>query len=135
MNTKAAVALLSLVVFAGTPGFAETTAPVAKAASDKASYTECTVADVFAKKDALAGKNISIKGKVTKFSGGIMGTNWFHIKDGTGSAGTDDFVVTSGDVAKVGDQVVVKGELSKDVDFGYGYKYAVIIKDAKVTAK
>lgn len=130
----ATAAILSLVAFAGT-AIAESKAPAPKAAADKGSFTECTVVDVFTKKDTLAGKNIAVKGKVTKFSGGIMGTNWFHIKDGTGSAGTDDLVVTSNDVAKVGDQVVVKGALSKDVDFGSGYKYAVIMQSAKVTAK
>lgn len=128
MNVKRVLVLAAIL------SFALVAAPMAKAA-DNASYTQCTVAEVFAKKDALAGKNISVKGKVVKFSGGIMGTNWFHIKDGTGSAGTDDLVVTSDDVAKVGDQVVVKGELSRDVDFGAGYKYAVIVQKGKVTAK
>lgn len=123
-------AILSLVVFGGTAGYAET-----KASADKGSFTECTVQDVFTKKAALAGKDIAVKGKVVKFSGGIMGTNWFHIKDGTGSTGTDDLVVTSKDVAKVGDQVVARGKLSTEVDFGSGYKYAVIIQDAKVSAK
>jgi hypothetical protein len=135
MNTKhllAAAAILSLVAFGGTASFAETNA---KAASEAVSSTECTVSDVFTKTAALKGKSIAISGKVVKFSGGIMGTNWFHIKDGTGSAGTDDLVVTSNDVAKVGDQVVAKGVLFTDVDFGAGYKYAVIIKDGKVTAK
>jgi hypothetical protein len=140
MNTKhalAAAAIFSLVAFAGTASFAETNAaaPAAKAASDKASYTECTVADIFAKKADLAGKNITIKGKVVKASSGIMGTNWYHIQDGTGSAGTNDFIVTSDDSAKAGDQIVAKGELSTDVDFGAGYKYAVIMKGGTVTAK
>jgi hypothetical protein len=138
MNTKhalAAAAIFSLVAFSGTVSLAETNAAAPVAASDKAAYTECTVADVFAKKADLAGKNVAIKGKVVKFSGGIMGTNWFHIQDGTGSAGTNDFVVTSNDVAKVGDQVVAKGELSTDVDFGAGYKFAVIIKGGTVTAR
>ncbi|TAL15496.1 hypothetical protein EPN96_12705 [bacterium] len=140
MKTKhllSAAVVLSLVTIACTAGFSETKAaePAVKAASEAASYTDCTVSDVFTKTAALKGKNIAITGKVVKFSGGIMRTNWFHIKDGTGSAGTDDLVVTSNDVAKVGDQVVVKGELSTDVDFGAGYKYAVIIKDGKVTAK
>lgn len=133
MNMKRAVvtvAIFSLVAFAATATFAEN-----KAAADKGSYTECTVKDVFEKKAALAGKDIVVKGKVVKFSSGIMGTNWFHIKDGTGSAGTDDLVVTSNDVAKVGDQVVARGKLSTDVDFGAGYKYVVIVKDGKVTAK
>lgn len=132
MNLKRALATAAVFSFAalmGTASLAET-----KAAAP-VSYSECTVQDVFLKKADLAGKNIAVKGKVIKFSSGIMGTNWFHIKDGTGAAGTDDLVVTSKDTAKVGDQVVVRGSLSTDVDFGAGYKYAVIIKDGKVSAK
>lgn len=140
MNTKRALAtaaLFSLIALAGTVCLAETkaAAPAAKAASGEVSYTECKVVDVFTKKDTLAGKNILVKGKVAKFSGGIMGTNWFHIKDGSGSAGTDDLVVTSKNSGKAGDEVVVRGELSTNVDFGSGYKYDVIIQDGKVSAK
>ena len=140
MNRKhilAAAVIFSIAVFSGTASLAETkaAAPEAKAASDKITYTECTVSDVFTKKATLAGKNIAIKGSVVKVSSCIMGTNWYHIKDGTGSAGTDDLVATSGDTARVGDQVVVRGVLATDVDFGSGYKYAVIMKDSQVTAK
>lgn len=93
-----------------------------------------TVAEVFAQKAALADKPVLIRGKVTKFSGGIMGKNWMHLQDGTGTAEQKDFdltVTTMGEVA-VGDVIVVRGVVRTDKDFGAGYAYAVIVEDATI---
>lgn len=89
-----------------------------------------TVAEVFAKKDSLKGKKISVRGKVTKVSEGIMGKNWAHIQDGTGKEGTSDLTVTSAQTAKMGDIVVVTGTLAVGKDFGMGYFYDAIVEDA-----
>ena len=94
-----------------------------------------TVADVFAKKDELSGKPVKIRGKVVKFSPEIMGKNWIHLQDGTGEAGTNDLTVTTTAVAKVGDTVVITGNLVTDKDFGYGYAYDVMVEDAEVTVE
>jgi hypothetical protein len=91
-----------------------------------------TVADIFAQKTALAGKPVKIRGKVVKFSPEIMGKNWLHIQDGSGQTGSNDLTVNTSEVAKVGDTVVVSGNLMVAKDFGYGYQYDVIIEDAKV---
>lgn len=94
-----------------------------------------TVGDVFAKKTALAGKPVTVRGKVVKFSPEIMGKNWLHIQDGTGGEGTNDLTVTTAGVAKLGDTVLISGVLIADKDFGYGYKYDVIVEDAAVTVE
>lgn len=64
-----------------------------------------------------------------------MGKNWIHVQDGTGSDGTNDLTVTTNAVAAVGNTVLVKGNLSADKDFGFGYKYEVVIEDAAVTVE
>jgi len=92
-----------------------------------------TVADVFAQKAALNGKPVKIRGKVVKFTPEIMGKNWIHLQDGSGQQGSNDLTVTTSGAAKTGDTVVVAGKLSVDKDFGYGYKYDVIVEDAQVT--
>jgi len=94
-----------------------------------------TVAAIYAEKDALAGKSVRVRGKVVKALSGIMGANWLHIQDGTGSAGTNDLTVTTSQMAEVGAMVVVEGVLGVDRDFGSGYKYAVIIEGAAVTVE
>lgn len=95
-----------------------------------------TVGEIFEKKDALANKPVAVQGKVVKVSRGIMGKNWLHLQDGTGSqaAGTNDLMVTTDSVPEVGDVVTIKGNLSRDRDFGAGYRYAVIIENAEVTS-
>jgi hypothetical protein len=95
-----------------------------------------TVAEAYSKSAKLNKKKVVIHGQVVKFSTGIMGKNWIHIQDGTGSEKkkNHNLVCTSKtDIADVGDVVTVSGTLIKDRDFGSGYKYAVIIEDAKVT--
>lgn len=92
-----------------------------------------SVAEVFAERKALDGKNVLVRGKVVKSMSGIMGKNWLHVKDGTGASGTDDLVVTTNVAAKVGDKVLVNGKLASDKDFGSGYRYDAIVEDAEVT--
>jgi ribosomal protein S17 len=96
-----------------------------------------TVAEINTAKTDLAGKEVTLRGKVVKYNAQIMGKNWLHIQDGSGdaAAGTNDITVTSSTEAKVGDTVLVSGTLSLDKDFGYGYKYALIIEDAKVSVE
>ena len=74
-----------------------------------------------------------VRAKVVKFSPNIMGKNWIHLQDGTGTKGTDDLTVTTATSVKVGDTILVSGVVVINRDFGYGYKYDVIIEDAKVT--
>jgi uncharacterized lipoprotein YbaY len=102
---------------------------------DKASGADArTVAEVYAQKAQLKDKPVTIRGKVVKYNAGIMGKNWLHIRDGSGKADKDnDLTVTSQDVAKVGDVVVVKGAVRTDKDFGAGYAYPVIVEDARIS--
>jgi hypothetical protein len=92
-----------------------------------------TVAEVFAEKDALAGQKVTLRGKVVKANANIMGTNWLHVRDGSGAEGTDDLTVnTAGFVPSVGDTVLVTGTVALNKDFGMGYSYDVIVEDAEV---
>ena len=102
--------------------------PIPKAEGD----TGHTVAEIHTNKDALSGKTVSVRGKVSKFNAGIMGKNWLHLQDGTSTEGHIDITVTTQDTAKVGDVVLVKGTLATDKDFGAGYKYDAIIEKAKI---
>jgi hypothetical protein len=94
-----------------------------------------TVEEIYLKKAELSGKKVSVHGKVVKYNSGIMGSNWIHLQDGTGSSaeGTNDLTITTQGEANVGDMVLVSGMLTTDKDFGAGYKYDVIIEDAAVT--
>ncbi len=93
-----------------------------------------TVKQIYADKNDLAGKTVKVRGKVTKFNPNIMGRNWIHIQDGTGSSNDYDLMITSKDIVKVGDVVVAEGTVAVNKDFGAGYSYPVMIEDANVKA-
>lgn len=92
-----------------------------------------TVGEIYSKANELGGKEILLSARVVKFSPNIMGTNWLHVQDGSGTEETSDLTVTTDGHAQVGDLVLVMGKLSVDKDFGAGYKYHVIIEGATVT--
>jgi hypothetical protein len=93
-----------------------------------------SIADLWARRAALSGQAVTVRGKVVKVSEQIMGRNWIHLQDGTGSAAdrTNDLTITTVDSVKNGDVVVVKGVLAVDKDFGAGYAYGAILENAKV---
>lgn len=103
-------------------------APVPKATGANAR----TVAEVITKRTELKDKEVLVRGRVVKFNGGIMGKNWVHLRDGSGSAEkeTNDILVTTQAETKVGDIVTVKGTVRNDKDFGAGYAYKVLIEEA-----
>jgi hypothetical protein len=70
-----------------------------------------------------------------KYNAQIMGKNWLHVRDGSGTEGTNDLTITTAGTAKVGDLVLVTGTLAADRNFGSGYKYALIVEDAKVVVE
>jgi hypothetical protein len=108
-------------------------APAADVHVEKASGG-MTVAEVWAAKRKLDRSEIVVRGKVVKFRADIMGVNWMHIQDGTGSpaSGDNDLTVTTSEVAAEGDTVTVKGTVAADKDFGAGYRYPVIVEKAKL---
>ena len=93
-----------------------------------------TVSEVWSQRKNLKDKGVTIRGKVVKFNPGIMGKNWVHLRDGSGTADKkdNDITVTTADTVAVGDVVTAKGKVLVDKDFGAGYAYPVIVEDAKV---
>lgn len=91
-----------------------------------------TVAEIYARKSELNGKTVTVRGVVVKFSPAIMGKNWIHLQDGTGSDDSSDLTVTTDAKASVGEQILVEGTLAVDKDFGSGYRYVVIVEDARL---
>jgi hypothetical protein len=91
-----------------------------------------TVAEIMSKPAELKDKPVLIRGKIVKYNPSIMGKNWIHLRDGSGSEAdnTNDLLVTTSEDAKVGDVVTVKGVVRVDKDFGSGYSYKVMVEDA-----
>lgn len=109
-------------------------APVATDVHVEKAAGGMTVAEIWAQKSKLNNTEVVVRGKVVKFRPEIMGVNWLHIQDGTGSpaSGNNDLTVTTSEVVAQGDTVTVKGTVAAEKDFGAGYKYPVIVEKAKV---
>lgn len=91
-----------------------------------------TVAEVITTRAELKDKTVTVHARVVKFNPAIMGKNWLHVRDGSGSAAdnTNDLLITSSQPAKVGDILTMRGTVRTDKDFGYGYFYGVLVEDA-----
>ena len=94
-----------------------------------------TVAEIFAQRAALKDKEVAVRGKVVKYTPEVMGKNWIHLRDGSGSREKkdDDITVTTTSTAAVGDVILVRGVVKLDRDLGAGYTYKVLLEDAKVS--
>lgn len=94
-----------------------------------------TVAGIVTGADKLKDKPVTVRGQVVKFSGDIMGKNWVHLRDGTGSVAdrTNDILVVTSDTTHVGEVVLVKGTVRTDRNLGMGYSYKVLVEDARLT--
>jgi hypothetical protein len=90
------------------------------------------LSDLFANKANYAGKKVKVTGQVVKFSPEIMSKNWIHLQDGSEANGSYDLTITTLETVEVGTVVTLEGILAVDKDFGYGYKYDVILEDSKV---
>jgi hypothetical protein len=93
-----------------------------------------TVAEIISKSAELKDKTVLLHARVVKYNSAVMGKNWLHLRDGSGSAAdaTNDLLATSAETAKVGDIVLLSGTVRRDKDFGSGYAYKVLIEDAKL---
>jgi hypothetical protein len=133
MNRLTRALLICLVALAPATAFcAGKSVKSENAPSSKKVYR---VGDLFKEKAALDMKKVTVKGKVVKVAAGIMNKNWFHLQDGSGNPGkkTNDLAVTTTqELPAVGKTVTVTGTLHKDKDFGYGYRYEVILEDATI---
>jgi len=89
-----------------------------------------SIQDAMEKRKEYAGKTVMIRAKVVKASQNIMGKNWIHLQDGTGTGDeVGRIVATSLALPEVGDIVIAKGKVSVDKDFGSGYVYKIILEE------
>lgn len=93
-----------------------------------------SIADVWKQRKALAGKTVVVRGKVVKANNQILGKNWIHLQDGSGSASdrTNDLTFTTSETVAVGDIVTFSGVLAIGKEIGEGYAYDAIVEDARI---
>ena len=89
---------------------------------------------LYANRSQWKDKTVSIRGMVVKYNAEILGSNWLHIQDGSGTAqaANHDLVVTTKQTVAVGDEVIIEGKVSLDRDFGAGYSYGLMVENASI---
>lgn len=93
-----------------------------------------TIAEVYAQKKALAGKEVVISGRIVKLNSQILGRNWAHLQDGTGDVkdGSDDIMVILKDDAELSQIITARGKVVLDKDLDGMYQFPVALEDAVI---
>ncbi len=97
-----------------------------------------SIADLFQHADELVEQEVRFQGEVVKLTQGVMGTNFLHVQDGSGSAETknnDIVVLVKNNPPSIGSRTQFKATLKRDIDYGSGYRFPVLLADGEVLAK
>jgi hypothetical protein len=91
-----------------------------------------TVAQVVGGRLALQGRHVAVRARVDRVSRNVMGMNWVHLRDGTGTPaeGNYDVVATSRESPDVGEVVIARGIVRTDVQMGMGHAFKVLVENA-----
>lgn len=76
------------------------------------------------------GQSVQLTARVVKINANIMDRHWLHLQDG--SFDSFDMVATSQTAVPNGHVVTIQAVLNRDVDFGAGYSYDLILENAEV---
>ncbi len=86
-----------------------------------------TIAQLNATYGEHADQEVQIRGTVVKANPGILGTNWYHLQDGSAAGPAGDVIVTSNDEFERGELVTVTGvvELNQEKGEFMSHEFAV----------
>ena len=98
---------------------------------------QVTVAMLYQARRQVAGKTVTVSGRVTKFNSGVLNRNWIHLRDGSGSAAewNNDLTITTAPDAlrpAVGETITATGQVTLDRDFGGGVRYTLLLEKAVI---
>jgi hypothetical protein len=91
-----------------------------------------SIAELLKNPKSYEGKKVIVKGKVTKYTAGVMGKNWVHLQDGTDYKGKFELIITTADDLKDIKSATFEGAITLNKDLGYGYFFEVLMEDAKL---
>jgi len=91
------------------------------------------IADIVDHPEKYENKTVQITGTIVKVNPNIMNRNWYHLKDG--SKDDFDFVVTSNTYVPEGHTITIKADVHRNVDFGAGYKYELILENGEIISR
>jgi hypothetical protein len=88
--------------------------------------------DLFINKEKYEGKIVTVAGNVIKVNRNIMGMDWVHITDNSLKNGRKlELTITTNSTVSPDEKAVFKGKISLNKDFGYGYRYDILMEEAE----
>lgn len=91
-----------------------------------------SIAELFANRKKYDGQTVRVIGRCVKLNNMIMNRNWIHLQDGSMKDKGTDLTVTTTENIPLGAVVSVEGKITLNKDFGAGYKYEIIMEEAKL---
>ncbi|MDA7978027.1 MAG: hypothetical protein MPJ50_04550 [Pirellulales bacterium] len=80
----------------------------------------------------LDGQEVKIRGTVVKATPAILGTNWYHIQDGSAEGLQGDVIVTSDDTLETGIVIAVTGVVEINREKGEFMMHEFVVKATNV---
>ena len=94
-----------------------------------------TIGELNALEHTASGTKVRVRATVVKVTTGVLGRTFLHLRDGTGAAPlSNDLTATSNEDFDVAREVLLEGTIEVDKDFGSGYRYRVLLSDARRVA-
>jgi hypothetical protein len=91
-----------------------------------------TVAELHGLDASASGSTARVRATVVALVPGVMGRTFLHLRDGSGSPPlSHDLTATTSEELTVGAEVLLEGRVELDRDFGSGYRYRVLLADAR----
>ena len=91
-----------------------------------------SLAELFANLKKYEGQTVRVIGRCVKLNNMIMNRNWVHLQDGSVKGSAVDLTVTTTENIPLGSVVSMEGKIALNKDFGAGYKYEIIMEEAKL---
>jgi len=75
---------------------------------------------------------ILVNGICIKANNNIMGKTRIHLDDKSNNGESVDLTITTKDMVKEGEEVILEGKIALNLDLGAGYFFEVLMEDAKI---
>jgi hypothetical protein len=90
------------------------------------------IARLFADRSALQGKRVRARGQIVKATP-VQGLTYYRLRDGSSDEpASSELVVSSPATVGIGEVATFEGQVRTDVDVGIGFKYPVMLQDARL---
>jgi hypothetical protein len=99
--------------------------------------TGLRVSELRQRRRQLVGQSVKVRGIVVKTVPGVLDRTFVHVRDGSGRADgvEDDLTITTTTTPETGKALVFEGLVAVERDFGSGYRYDVLLENARVVGE